>query len=1160
MVKNNYVVSNIINYISAVKNGKTNKKGVCILIGAGADIASGGKTFTNLKYDLLKKNDIDILSEANEEKITEEFDALIKKFTQSGRCNELENVMRDTYSPSEGYALLVLLAEMKYIDAVVTTNFDTMLEEVEKELSMHPFDIYAPGVSIPDNFYLNRHNIRPIYLKMHGDLYGRYISHLTKEEIESKQYGADFVKLLSYILSEFFIIIIGYGGYDDLITDLFKNNLEDDIPVFWCDVKRQEQDSPLVKLLKKQNRFNYVSISFDDFFKEVGLSFVGKQELPDTNPHFLPTVIHAKANNGKEMYTNSADYVLRNEIIEQINEFIINMEKNAILLHGKNGMGKSVFVGQMIDYYNDFLFIPVKISKVITESILKTVANAIGYKTDVPFSLLYNFVKWCNQLQFNVIFVLDEIFISNGQGDIIKYIKELLDFLNIIRLYNEIKFIIFVDENAYKYINESLYETSYQTFLLNAINIGSFSNEEVDVLLQKSSKKIPITDETYELLKNPYIWNLISKKNYIIDAALDNFIGEYIEDLICHNNLNINRITLQIYLEKCADAILNHKNIRRNENLDKYLIQNQIIDLEGDFVYAKYTEYYYYRHLKRLFAANASHDMSNFSSVMENPILRNAYSRMFSDVDSAESLKENVNRISKLIVQIDTPVSYVSILVYDIFKRIQQQKYIHLKNYILNANSAVKKPPLLLDIICYTSFYASDDPYEILNYISEIKPDMEYDNFMLKNTYIYQNLSLPINRSKIQAYINTYQHRFQKQKTKNNFLDFLYLLTNWGPDSMNEASYQEMIDSWRKTVMMQKEQLFSKDGFLYAAQQIKRYAYNILFNSGTDVDEKFASAINNEILRSLISTVLRGQAICLNEYMQLVSLASDINNVWIFLICNFITVLSMKNDAVNTKNIFKEAINLFRRDDLVKNIDFYLSSVFLSLNIIFQSDNEFNLYFATIVDIYERSLFEIPSVRNSTSQRFSDEFELIFEDGFNPIAFYFYTAPSACYKENKQWDNGNEYLSQYWKLAHRLDRSGNYSEMLRIIHALGQMISIYPKEGFASLEKMAGYPHGIIRRGILRILEENYLRYPTDTMEFINKTKLNINKEELLRIKTTNESKWQNRALEQLHWYRLFVNLTNVLQKDVVSVFLERIFASVSYNSFMNDFFNELFC
>ncbi len=1160
MEKENYVVSNIINYISAVKNGKTHKRGVCILIGAGADIASGGKTFTNLKYDLLKKNDIDIPSDASEEKITEEFDILINKFTQSGRCAELENVMRNTFSPSEGYELLVLLAEMKYIDAVVTTNFDTLLEETEKELSMHPFDIYAPGVSVPNTFYLNRNNIRPIYLKMHGDLYGRYISHLTKEEIESKQYGTDFVNLLSYILSEYVIIVIGYGGYDDLITNLFKNKPADDLPVYWCNVKEQKQESPLVKLLKEQKRFNYVSISFDDFFKCVGLSFLGKQELPDTNPHFLPTVIQAKANSGKKMYTNSADYVLRTEIIEQINEFIIDMEKNVILLHGKKGMGKSVFIGQMIEYYNDFLFIPVKINKIITESILKTVANTIGYKTDVPFSLLYNFAKWCNESQFNIIFVIDEIFISDEQEDSIKYIKELLDFFNIIRQYNAIRFILCIDENAYEYINKVFYETSYLTFLLNIINIGKFSNKEVDALLQKCNKKIPITDETYDLLKNPYIWNLISKKNYVIDATLDNFIGEYIEELICNNkNLVVNKMTLQLYLEKCADAVLNHKNMSRNESLDKCLLKNQIIDSEGSFAYNKYAEYYYYKHLKRLYATAAPLSISNLGSLMENSILRNAYARMFSDIDSAESLRKNIDRINKFIEQLDAPISYVSILVYDIFKRIQQQKYVHLKNYILNSKSEGKEFPLLFGIICYTSIYAPEDPYVLLNYISEIKPEMRYDNFIIKNTYIYQNLLLPANSAKIQAYVNTYQSRFQKQKRKNNFLDFLYLLTSWGPDSMSETSYQEMIDSWKKIVQTQKEQLFSMEAFSYATQHIKYYAYNILFNSGTDVDEKFANTINNEILRSIIATVLKGESISLNEYMQLVSLATDINNAWTFLICNFITVVSMKNDAHSTKNVFKEAINLFEREDLVKKIDFYLSSVFMSLNITCQSDNEFNLYFNTVVDLYERILFETPSVRNATSQRFSDEFEQKFEDGFNPLAFYFYTAPSACYKKGKPWNNGNEYLSQYWKLAHNLDCTGNYSEMLRIVHALGQMISIYPKEGFAALENVADYPHEIIRKGILRILEENYLRYPTDTMEFINRTKLNISKEELLHIKANNESKWKNRTLEQLHWYRLFVNLNNILQKDIVSVFLGKMFTSVSYVSFMNDFFNELF-
>lgn len=67
---------------------------------------------------------------------------------------------------------------------------------------------------------------------------------------------------------------------------------------------------------------------------------------------------------------------------------------------------------------------------------------------------------------------------------------------------------------------------------------------------------------------------MISKKGFVIDAALDNFIGEYIEELICNNkSLSVNKMTLQLYLEKCADALLNHRNMSRNENLDKVLLK-----------------------------------------------------------------------------------------------------------------------------------------------------------------------------------------------------------------------------------------------------------------------------------------------------------------------------------------------------------------------------------------------------------------------------------------------------------------------------------------------------------------------------------------------------------------------------------------------------------
>ncbi|MDO5156386.1 MAG: SIR2 family protein [Eubacteriales bacterium] len=1157
MAKENYVASNIINYIKAIKSKKTNKKGVCLLIGAGADIASGGKTFTQLKYDLLKMNGIDIPFNAPGEQLTEAFDKLINKFTQSGRCSELENVMRDRFSPSEGYELLVLLAEMKYIDAVVTTNFDTVLEETEKRLSLHPFDIYSPGVSIPDTFYSSRNDIRPIYLKMHGDLYGRYVSHLTTNEIETKQYGRDFIRLLSHLLSEYFIIVVGYGGYDNLITEFFMEEPKDNTPIYWCGINEHAPESPLVKVLKEQNRFNYVSISFDDFFIQLGLSFLGDQELSDINPHFLPTIVQAKSQIGKEQYPPSNDYVFRKDLMDQVDNFFIDANRMTLFLHGKKGMGKSVLVGQMMQYYNDLLFVPVKLNRDITESVLINIAKGIGYKTDVPFSLLYNFAKWSNELQLNIVFTIDEIHISTEQEDSLKYIKELFDFLNIVKQYQTVKFIICIDEASYETVNKILNDSSYQRSFYSSISISKFSNKEVNTLLQKVTPQFPISDEIYSLLRNPYIWQLISKKDYVADCSLNDFMGVYIERLICDKNNNINKMGLQLYLEKRAYHILHHLVKEKKEIFDKHLQDNQILDADGNFVYDKYTEYYYYKYLKRQFTTTESIDFVNIGEMLKNSIIRNAYVRMFSDIDSAEHIRKNIDEINKIVNQINTEDLYLKKFVYDVFKNFFQQKYIHLKNYILNSNLEDNEIPWLLENICYTAIFSPKDPHKILNYISNIKPEMKYDIFLIKNDYMHQHMPLPIHLSEMKTYIDSYQSRFLQQNTKANFIDFIYLLTQWGPDIMNETLYQETITYWQTIIQKQKDQIFSSEAFSYSIQQIKKYAYNILFNSGTDVEEKFVNAINNETLRSTIMTVLSGNPISLQEYLQLASLATDINNAWIFLICNFITIASAQNNLSHTTEVFQNAINNFEQKDLVKILDFYLSSVFMSLNMT-QQDN-FNLFFDEVVKKYEKVLFETPAVRSATLLRFSDEFEQHFEDGFNPLAFYFYTAPGLCYKEQKSWNNGNEYLCQYWQLAYNLDLTGNCSEMLRIVHALGQMISIYPQEGFAALENLVDYPHEIIKKGIRRILAENYLRYPTQTIDFVNKTKLNISQEELLQISRNNKPKWQNRTLEQLHWYRLFSNLSNILQRDIVKDFLEKITISVSYSSFMNDFFEDLF-
>lgn len=128
-------INNIINHINSIKRGTYKKRGVCILIGAGADISSGGILFHDLKIRFLKENNCILPHNVSEKLLDEQFEMMVEKLTQDGRCETLDKIMRKHKTPSEGYSLLVMLAEMGYIDAVITTNFDYLLEETQELLN-----------------------------------------------------------------------------------------------------------------------------------------------------------------------------------------------------------------------------------------------------------------------------------------------------------------------------------------------------------------------------------------------------------------------------------------------------------------------------------------------------------------------------------------------------------------------------------------------------------------------------------------------------------------------------------------------------------------------------------------------------------------------------------------------------------------------------------------------------------------------------------------------------------------------------------------------------------------------------------------------------------------------------------------------------------------
>src|SRR5262245_19986272 len=107
---------------------------VCFFLGAGADLSSGGLTFAELKRQAIEEFSRALLFDiSTQDRIESRFGELFLSARPDDRALLIESLFRklQPLSPSDGYKLLVLLAEAGGVDAIITTNFDLMLERAE---------------------------------------------------------------------------------------------------------------------------------------------------------------------------------------------------------------------------------------------------------------------------------------------------------------------------------------------------------------------------------------------------------------------------------------------------------------------------------------------------------------------------------------------------------------------------------------------------------------------------------------------------------------------------------------------------------------------------------------------------------------------------------------------------------------------------------------------------------------------------------------------------------------------------------------------------------------------------------------------------------------------------------------------------------------------
>lgn len=1146
-------INNIINHIKSIKNGMNNKSGICVLIGAGADLSSGGILFRDLKLCFLEENGCNVPSNIMDKNLDEKFENLIDQISQESRCETLDAIMKRNKMPSEGYSLLVMLAEMGYIDAVITTNFDYLLEETQTLLNLSPFTIFTPSKAIPEEHYVRRTKNSPVYLKMHGDLSDRLVTHLTQSEIQKKKYGKNFVKLFRHIITNYGLIIVGYGGYDSLITEIFETEIKNINEVYWCNVSKPREDSDLANLLQRNNKLGYVNTTFDSLFQELTKSLLKDIKLKNTNPIFLPTVVQSKIDNQISIFEEKIDYkdklIRRKKEQEILEDFLTTFNNKCLAVIGEYKYGKSCFIYKTLKDMRDITYIPIVCNH--NSSILESMAQAIGYYTDVPFPIMYNFLKWWNKNNSQLVFLIDGFF--NLDFYTKRDTKEIIDFFNflyIAREFEHIQFIICFQNDVYSQLE------TYETFAIfgniisKKIYIGEFLEEEVEKLLEQSGadKDIVLLLKKQELLHIPYVWELLNRDNIILTKESDCF-AQYIDAIykIATNNFRFHRHALNIILENTAYNQLFDNNLPIDNTSQEYMFLHQkgIVDENDKIIYLELAIYLCKQYILR---------SKSWKEAVENIIvseLKNGvdfadsqidvYVSVLGETTDIERFNIVFSALDKLIENADLTICLKKIIIKVLQECIKFNGQL-FKNYLES-----------IDI----NIYSLNFQYYLFKVCAELCPKglriwnstskdskLLYASFLLENDKIYD---LVRNNNKLEAdFLNHF-------KDKDGALKLCHILTYWGWDNTTNIEYRELSEHIINDIFSIIKR--NNVDINYSAAIIMDYAYNVFFNAGEDFEEQFVQCRNTSIC-DMANAVLNKKILTANQYCELLKLNTDINNSWLFVISNIIVVQSMKNQPIETYDMLYHFWDNIDFDVQVQHLDFFLSSTFWSLYLSAPNDRvKFVKIFENIIEKYERILFMFPTTeRRSSILKFSQEFEMTFEDGFNPIAFYFYTAPFRTRTEQIEWDCGKTELKVYWDLAEYMSSLGKYDDILRIVHALGQMISIYPEEGYSALQNLTGFEHPIIKKGLIRIFKENYLRYSKITKKEMEKNIYHFNSDDIDEIIYNSDFLLENRTMEQLHWGRLFYNLEQLLNIDVSATFLSNLLQSQSCLGFLRDF------
>lgn len=1157
---------------------KDNNNGPCLFLGAGADVSSGGILFSDLKKAVVANfRENKIYEQESNALIDKDFNEIIENLDDRKRCEIVEYFIKNSqeWMPSDGYKLLILMAKEKCISSVITTNFANLLEKTQEQMGIEAFQIFSPATAIPAQYFINQKSNKAVYLKMHGDLDGKLITHLTKAEIENKPYSTEFIKLFEHLINNEILVFLGYSGWDIKIAEIFKHNVSSIKTVYWCNVVEPDEKAPLISLFKKNNIvINFINYNFDTTLQTMATELFKDRLLIHADSIFIWALVKSK------IAKLQADFIknIQSETVELapiirtkqdlLDDFVLDQRKNFCIITGNSGVGKSLLLAKFCEsYQDDGQVFPIPLNSMITYSsnLLDYIVKKLGYVAKDPFTVLYQFSSWASEQQKDFVFIIDNLGNKIGTAkELAVLLNNLIELAYVVRMHRRVKFIVTLRTNIWNNIYQFLDSNYFEAIIWNdenesintSVRLGSFDEYELDqakknLLFLTNEKALP--NDIMELVKEPSLYGLIQRNAYVL------------KDI---TNLNIYKVFEQIFfngyskkvLEKLAASyfsrhikIAQQKDLsqesisymKNNEQLNNILsIEEEEIDFKNDLVF-EYSLASYLNSQK--YIEIFLRDYKDFAQeYLANTVPLTIY---YGIVRYCGIICEDFGKIIKLLSLLLTQSSCPSLVekkfINDVFKFMAQynaeQYSKNICHFDTKCNDFVK---LQLFIIHSTGFLKDSYAYPILDFLKKNSVSGSMECSILLNDRFSYGLRNLATRKEIENYFSNYINYVVDEDNKSVSIFLLLLIMGRvGRDNTLEKNYENIAKLLTKQIKKIPSR-HSKKSIRKIKDLFLKYAYFIFFNASDDLEEKYYHYPQKSEMVPIFSQIKKHQNLSAAQISTICSLTNHFDAIEFF-VCNIIFIYMATYSLEYALKNLDILYNNFDDNTTVLELDFYLSAVFLSCYIVDPLDRTpYLIRFEKVINDFETKLFISPSsARLSSARKFADKFELEFEDGFNLLTNYTYTAPMCNYVSNEHKKTADEYLSILWDLVNMLEKNGMYNDMIRIIQTINQMTVNWPTEGLETLNKFSNYNHPILRKAIIRTIEENYLRYPIITENFLEQTGEAFSDDELMQIYAATDSQIENRTLEQLVWARIMYYVKEYLNPhildDIIKIFEE---------------------